>query len=692
MVLFEDLQWGERTLLELLEYLADWVTTAPVLLVAVARPELLDNRPEWMAGKTNATLVRLEPLTDSAADGLISNLIGGSQLAEGARGRIAQVAEGNPLFLEETLRMLVDDGLLRPVEGGWSVTGDLSSIAIPPTIHSLLTARLDRLDPEERAVIERASVIGRQFGWGAVTELSREELRTRVGHHLQSLTRKELIRPDHSELAGEDIYRFTHILVQDAAYAGIPKATQAELHERLANRLAANVGTQAGEYEEIIGYHLEQAYRSLAALGSVTERTDALGARAASLLASAGRRANAREDAPAAVGLLARAAALLPRSDPERVEVCSRLFFALMDKGEFDRIPPVLADAREVAEASGDPRLLAHVSILELWMRFFTDPGVWVKEAPAEAGEAISVFDRHHDERGLTKAWAVLGLLHVMEARFGPAEEAWEKAAIHAHRADERRDELEALSWVLLSVWAGPAPAEKALERCADVLERSRGDRKGTSSALFMRGVLEAGLGNVDEARQLIGHARSLLGEVAHTVWMAGPLSQMAGLVELLAGDPAAAERELRWGYDTLQEVGEMAWLPTLVALLAEAVYRQGRYEEAERFASSSEQTAGSEDAYSQVLWRSVKAKVLARQGAVEEAEGLIEASVALAEATDSLQLRGEALLGRAEVLKLSDRGSEARSSLEDARQLFEQKGNRVAAGRALEQMEELAT
>jgi tetratricopeptide (TPR) repeat protein len=679
-------------LLELLEYLVDWITTAPVLLVAVARPELLDNRPEWMAGKTNATLLRLEPLTDSAADGLISNLIAGSQLVEAARGRIAQVAEGNPLFLEETLRMLVDDGLLRPVEGGWSVTGDLSSIAIPPTIHALLTARLDRLEPEERAVIERASVIGRQFGWGAVTDLTREDLRVRVGRHLQSLTHKELIRPDHSELAGEDIYRFTHILVQDAAYAGIPKATQAELHERLANRLAENVTNQAGEYEEIIGYHLEQAHRSLTALGSVTERIDALGARAASLLASAGRRANAREDAPAAVGLLARAAALLPRSDPERVDVSSRLFFALMDKGEFDRIPPVLANAGEVAEASGDPRLRAHVSILELWMRFFTDPGAWTKEAPAEAGEAISVFDRDHDERGLTKAWAVLGLLHVMEAKFGPAEEAWEKAAIHAHRADERRDELEALSWVLLSVWAGPSPAEKALERCTDVLERSRGDRKGTSSALFMRAVLEAGIGNVDEARQLIGHARSLLEEVGHTVWMAGPLAQMAGLVELLADDPAAAERELRWGYETLQEVGEMAWLPTLVGLLAEAVYRQGRYEEAERFATSSERTAGSEDAYSQVLWRSVKAKVLAREGSAEEAEALIEESVALAEGTDSLQLRGEALLGRAEVLKLSERGSDARRSLEDAVQLFEQKGNRVAADRARGQMQELAT
>jgi tetratricopeptide (TPR) repeat protein len=166
----------------------------------------------------------------------------------------------------------------------------------------------------------------------------------------------------------------------------------------------------------------------------------------------------------------------------------------------------------------------------------------------------------------------------------------------------------------------------------------------------------------------------------------------MAGLVELLAGEPAAAERELRWGYVTLREIGEMSYLSTLVALLAEAVYRQGRYQEAQELTRESEESAGGEDVYSQVLWRSVRAKTLARMDQVQEAERLSREAVDLAEATDSVQLRAEALLGLGEVLDLGGRGVEARPFIEEAGKLFEQKGNIVAAGRARERLGALAT
>ncbi len=195
VAVFDDIQWGEPTFLDLLEYLADWLRGAPVLLLCLARPELLDVRPEWVTPKANAELVTLTPLTAQETDGLIQGLLEGDELEPEARGRITEMAEGNPLFVEQTLRMLVDDGALERRNGRWTATQDLSRITIPPTISALLTARLARLDAGERAVIERASIVGRVFWWAAVAEISGGEVRPHVISHLQSLTRKELDPP-----------------------------------------------------------------------------------------------------------------------------------------------------------------------------------------------------------------------------------------------------------------------------------------------------------------------------------------------------------------------------------------------------------------------------------------------------------------------------------------------------------------
>lgn len=367
-----------------------------------------------------------------------------------------------------------------------------------------------------------------------------------------------------------------------------------------------------------------------------------------------------------------------------------QLASALRNTGDFERLQAVVAEISEVAAAAGNAPLLAHAALLKLWIQLFTNPEGWPEAVRSETTRAISVFEESGDKRGLGEAWSLLGLMHVLEAQFGPAEEAWEQAAVHAAAAGERRDELEALSWGLLSVWAGPANAEQGLERSREMLERARGDRKGMASALFMRAVFEAGLGRFDVARGLIAEAKALLREIGLTVWMAGPLTQMAGLVELLADDPAAAERELRWGYETLREIGEVAWLSTLVAILAEAVYAQSRLDEAEQLATASRDSAGSEDVYSQILWRAVQARVLARRGRLEEAASLARESLGLAEQTDSLGLRATALTCLAEVLGRSGRAQEAEAIVAQAVPLFERKGNIVAARQARRLLEEL--
>jgi ATP/maltotriose-dependent transcriptional regulator MalT len=216
--------------------------------------------------------------------------------------------------------------------------------------------------------------------------------------------------------------------------------------------------------------------------------------------------------------------------------------------------------------------------------------------------------------------------------------------------------------------------------RCREVVERVKEDKKALSSALVALAVFDAGLGRFDEARDLVARAKTVLQEVALTVWLAGPIAQFAGWVELLAGDPAAAERELRWGYDKLREIGELSWLSTVAGILAEAVYLQGRYDEAEELTRVSEETAGTEDVYSQVLWRSVRAKRLARRGETDEADRLAQEAVELAEGSDFAQLRWFALLSRAEVLSLVGKTEEVEPLLRDAAALAERKGSVVAA------------
>ena len=685
VVVFDDIQWAEPTFLDLLEYLAIFIQDTPVLMVCLTRSELLEQRPGWMANNPNSRVVSLAALTDLESDGLITNLVGGADVPRSVRTRIAEVAEGNPLFVEETLRMLVDDGLLVPIDRSWTVTADISDLSIPTTIQTLLSARLDRLPEAERAVLERASVIGRVFWWSALEALSPEAQREGLAHALQSLVRKELIRPDRTELRQQDAFRFAHILVRDAAYFGIPKATRADLHESLVDWFEGKVLDPTGDIESILGYHLEEAHKALLDLGPRNERADKLARRAGALLATAGRQAFARGDMPAAVNLLTRAVSLLPGTDPVRLDCLSALAFALIETGDFTRLETVAAEMNAAAGDSGDPGLKAHAALVGLWIRLFTSPEGWAEDALNEATRGIGVFEQLGDERGLSKSWSLLGLVHLYTTQFRPSEEAWELSSVHAQRAGNRREELESLSWVPICVWAGPTPADEALERCRSVIERARGDKKVLSTALFVQAELEAGLGRFDEALELIARSKALLDELELTVWIAGPLTQFAGWVDLWRGDPAAAEKQLRWGHDTLSEIKEMAWLPTVDGILAEAIHAQGRVDEADDLAVSISEAAGSEDVYSQLLWRGVRAKVFAGRGSFDDAESLARESVELVEGTDFLLGHWYAWMTLGELLQLAGRADEALVAVANAIKVAEDKGHLVRARLARE-------
>ncbi len=359
VILFEDIHWAEPTFLELIEYLAGTARGVPILIVAAARTDLFDIRPDFAQDLPSAARMELQPLSDAESRALIEHLIGGGGAAADLPDRVFTGAEGNPLFVEELVRMLVDERHIEKDEAGVSSVRKLPAVSVPPTIQALLAARLDRLDPAEHAVVEAAAVIGRSFAGGAVLELNRGVDRSELDRHLRALERRQLIEPDEGRFAGEATFSFKHILVRDVAYQGILKELRADLHERFADWLQREAGERANEYEEILGYHLERAYRYLTELGPVNERGRELAARAAAPLGSSGARALARGDIRPAVNLLERAVALLGDEDPARRDLTVKLGIALAETGQLSRADALLHD-RIQAERRGSAFVVFH--------------------------------------------------------------------------------------------------------------------------------------------------------------------------------------------------------------------------------------------------------------------------------------------------------------------------------------------
>lgn len=325
IVVFDDIQWAEPNFLDLVEDVVQGSGDMPALVLCMARPELLDRRLSWASAETRAKPIFLKPLSDEESERMVGNLLDGGELDEVARTRIVEASDGLPLFVEELVAMLLEEGVLQRQDGRWLAT-DLSRIAAPATIHALLAARLDRLDVLERALLERGSVEGQVFHRGAVVCLSPQPERAGIQERFATLTMKELIRPESTAFADEDAYRFHHLLFRDVAYESLRKKERAALHDRYAGWLEEKAGEHTSEYDEILGYHLEQAYRYESELRP-TAVDDRLAAQAAARLGNAGLRAHARGDWPAAANLLTRAMKLLSSDDDNR----SRLLPALTD-------------------------------------------------------------------------------------------------------------------------------------------------------------------------------------------------------------------------------------------------------------------------------------------------------------------------------------------------------------------------
>jgi DNA-binding SARP family transcriptional activator/class 3 adenylate cyclase len=686
VVVFDDIHWGETTFLDLVEHLADWCRGASILLLCMARPELLDVRPGWGGGKLNATSVLLEPLSSDECGQLVANLLGEAELAEEVNARITEAAEGNPLFVEEMLSILIDDGLLVMRGGLWTTAGDLTSVPVPPTIQALLAARLDRLGSDEREVIEGAAVEGKIFHRGSIEALGDGD-DSSVAAHLGALVRKELIRPDRPVFVGEDAYRFRHLLIRDAAYDSIPKEVRARLHERHARWLEVKVGERAAEYEEIVGYHLERAFHYRAELGPVDEESRTLGRDAAERLGVAGRRAFLRSDAPAGANLISRAVAMLPADDPLRVELVPnvRVVQGLEDLSWADR---VLTDAVEAAATAGDRRLAAHALVQRGFLRLFTGADVTPRELLDVSDRAIAVFEESHDELGLARAWRLAAQAHYLDRRAARCAEASERALLHVRHTGDRFEEQEIIEWLVIALILGPEPAESAILRCSQLLGDTAEGSSLRAEILAATAPLLAMQRRETEADDCIKRARAIMDATGEWVWIA---TFWYAFVHLWRGSPAIVEAELREAYESLKEIGEKSHFSSIAHALANIVYAQGRYEEAEVLTQECAAACRANDVHSQVAWRSIQAKIFSRRQAFDEAERLAREAINFAAASDFLPARADALADLAEVLELAGRREEAEGALEDAIALYQEKGHLFAVDTARARLTGLA-
>jgi class 3 adenylate cyclase/tetratricopeptide (TPR) repeat protein len=681
VAVFEDIHWAEGTLLDLIAYIAGFSHAHPILLLCTARPELADQRPDWgSAGK----VVSLSPLMDDDGALLVQNLIGQTALPAHIRRRILDVAEGNPLFVEEMLRMLIDDGFLERNNGEWVATADLSRMATPNTILALITARLDRLDQQERAVLQRASVVGRVFYWGAVTDLSPEPARGSVGARLQALLRKELIQPEPSPFAGEDAFRFSHILVRDAAYESMPKRTRADMHERFASWLEHVVGDRLPEYEEIVGYHLEQSFRYLSELGPIDSHGLTTAERASARLGFAGRRAFGRGDMPGAAGLLSRAADLLPKGDPTRVQLLPEIGAVLTQTGAWRDAKLVLTEAVDAARTLGDSRSEALAVVRLTWLGLHTQRFADNIDALPEVATAISMFEELGDDGGLAEGLTLAGSIEFWSGRAGRAVETADRAIWHARRANDARRESEALRWRCAAECYGPAPADQAAigyEALMQGPEAARHAILRTAIASF-RGEMEGMRGNAEVARELVETAKAWARDFGLQVYYASNVLRTAGYIAMLDGQFERAEQDLREAVDVLRHIGDSGHLSSVAPQLAEVLLEQGHTEEALALTEEAERASLDGDVDAQIGWRRVRSKILARQGHLAEGSRLATEALDLARRTDYLDLRGMVCMDLAEVLQRAGQGDSAIPVLHEAIEMFDLKGNLVMAAR----------
>jgi len=676
VLVIEDLHWAEPTLQELLESLLSDEDGATALIVSAARPDVLEKYPQ-LADVEALTLARLSA---SETGALVEAMLEGPVEAAAAT-RIVEAADGNPLFAQQLVSMLRENGQLELADGVWRLA-ELPTDWVPPTIHVLLSARIDNLERENRAVLEPAAVVGHLFPIDAVAELSDDFVKNQVPSRVDWLTENWYFATP-TDRPPAEFRQFHHIFIRDSVYESLLKRQRAGLHERFVAWADEVNGDRAAEFEEILGYHLEQAHRYLSELAPADDHAVSLGVEGSRRLASAGRRAFVRGDLPAAATLLRRATQLLQPGDRRRFALIPDQAEALMQIGDFEAAEQAVADAFEGAARLGEPELAGGAAVVRQLIGFRSgDAEGWSLAARTTADEVIDAASRIGDAATLARAYRLIASIDGKALRYGAAAEAMGLAIEHARRAGDLRQERRASTAYALTSTYGPTPVDEALARCTAVAQRASGDRQAEATVQCLAAHLHALRGDFELSRELCARSRALFEDLGLPMDAASMVLE-SSRVELLAGDPAAAEVELRRGFRELEELRERFVLSTLSGLLARALWELRRPDPAEDLTMLAEELSEPDDVDAQVHWRCVRAKVHASRGAADEAEALVRSAIELVEPTDAVIQQIEALVDLAEVLTMIGRpgADEARAR---AHALALAKGSEVLAARAL--------
>ncbi|MCY7304387.1 MAG: AAA family ATPase, partial [Thermoleophilia bacterium] len=670
ILVLDDIQWAEPVFLDLIEHIADWSRDAPILLLCIARPELLELRPGWGGGKLNATTILLEALSVADCELLISRLAGGAQLTDDVRARILQAADGNPLFIEEMLATVSEDG-------------SKGEIVVPPTIQALLQSRLDRLGPGERDMIGRGAVEGQVFHRSTVQELAPAAERADVASHLLSLVRKEMIRPDQPTYPNEEAFRFRHLLIRDAAYDSLPKETRAELHEAFAGWLDQTANLV--EQDEIVGYHLERAHRNRAELDSADPRLEVIARRAAARLEAAARGAKARGDFRAVSGLLERAATLLPVGDSQRLELLIGLADPLNTGVRSDRAHAIAAELT----ASREERFQAFAVMVDLWASAWAGEYV-VEDAAARVEAAEKVFRALGDELGMAWVERDRWYRHWIALHVEASCEAAARGEAHARAAGDDLLANDLRRRAQAGLVYGPAHVDDALPAAQERLGEETGSlgravaRRRISTLLAMRSEFEAARASIYASVDGLGEA-GLLIEAA-----AGAMH--SSFVETRAGALETAERELRAGVAELERLGGFSYYTTAALTLADVLASRGAYEEAGHWCAVVRERMVEGDLVDAIAVNAIEGFLAAASGAHPEGERLTRHAVEIASTIDMYDAKARAYEWRARTLALVGKLGEAREAAATALAIYEAKGDIPASAWARDLRDSLST
>jgi len=655
-VVFEDLHWAEQTLLDLIEYLGQHVR-ASVLLLCLAREELIEDHPGWAAatGDDTDTLV-LQPLSMDEVEELLIDRAEAALQPERLR-RLAETARGNPLFAEQLLAASYEDG----VE------------SVPASLKGLLAMRLDRLGPAERDLLRCAAVVGTEIDEGALSTLLPPEAHPFIARHLEVLERKQLI-----ELAGDGSFRFRHVLIQLAAYQSMTRIDRASLHERFANWLEAN-GSSLPDLDELAGYHLEQAAAHRRASGGIDGTLGTLANRAGEHLANAADRALARFDQTATENLLSRALSLLAPEHERRPVVTQQLAEISLPLGRHARGQELLRSLAERARAKSDTssERSARLEHARIQLVIGPDP-IPLAEIRQEADEAASVFAGAGDDGGRGRASFLIANVYQREGAIRAAEHAYRESLGYADRSGQIREQLASRWLVAQTVVLGPAPVAECIEACESLMVVRGIEHPGVMTELAMAYAMA---GRFGEARRLNDQAQAMFIERMRVRRLLRFVANSNGFIELLAGEYDSAERHFRFAVGSTREMGEREPLSLASARLASALRGQGRVDEAASYAELSAQQAPSMAAEAQARSSAAIALAAADARDHEQAERLAKEGIRWAP-EEMINLRADVLVSLAEVMRIAGNEREAKRVAQEAAALFERKGNVAAAER----------